>query len=107
MSFKEWHNAYHTKKIFDIFKEFSNSELETLEKLGIIVENKVYTEYEYHSMKLELGKYYKEDGMDKEELDMIESLSEKSVTDDEYKAVIEKFNMLDKKYENLFNKIKF
>ena len=107
MNFEEWQEAYHTKKIFDIFSEFSNDELETLKKLGITIENKVYTEYEYETIKLELGKYYKEDDMDQEELDMVESLSEKNVTDNEYKAVIEKFDMLDKKYENQFNKIKF
>ena len=107
MNFEEWQDAYHTKKIFDIFKEFSKGELKTLKKLGIIIENKIYTEYEYDIIKLELGKYYKEEGMDQEELDMVELLSGKKVTDNEYKAVIEKFNMLDKKYENLFNKIKF
>lgn len=106
MSFEQWDEIYRNKKIIYIIEEFSESELEIFKKLGIIIEDKVYTEYEFECLKLELGKYYREDGMDKEDLEITESLADKNVADEEYNAIMKKIYEIESKYENAFAKFR-
>lgn len=106
MSFEQWDEIYRNKKIIYIIEEFNESELEIFKKLGIIIEDKVYTEYEFECLKLELGKYYREDGMDQEDLEYTESLADKNVADEEYNAIMKKIDEIESKYENAFAKFR-
>ena len=106
MSFLEWQNDYHNKRIIYLISEFTKDEISQLEKLGITMEDKIYTEYEYESVKLELGKYYIEEGMDEEELENAESLDDKNVSREEYNKILKKFDELDRKYQDKFNEFK-
>lgn len=106
MSFEQWDEIYRNKKIIYIIEEFNESELEIFKKLGIIIEDKVYTEYEFECLKLELGKYYREDGMDQEDLEYTESLADKNVADEEYNAIMKKIDEIESNYENAFAKFR-
>lgn len=106
MNFYEWQKKYHEKKIIKLIEEVTKKEIKTLQKLGIEIENKIYTEYEYEILKLELIKYYKNYDMDKEELKKVKPLVN-GVTRSKYNELLEKFYQIDKKYENSFNKISF
>ena len=106
MKFKEWQKNYHEKEIIKLKKELTNKEQEIIESLGIKLKNKIYTEYEYESLKINLIKYYKNDDMDKEELDNVKPLVN-GINRDEYNELLKKFDKLDKKYEVSFNKITF
>lgn len=106
MSFLEWQNDYHNKSIIYLISEFTKDEISQLEKLGITMEDKIYTEYEYESIKLELGKYYIEEGMDEEELENVDSLDDKNVSREEYNKILKKFDEIDRKYQDKFNKFK-
>ena len=106
MKFKEWQKNYHEKEIINLKKELTNKEQEIIESLGIKLKNKIYTEYEYESLKINLIKYYKNDDMDKEELDNVKPLVN-GINRDEYNELLKKFDKLDKKYEVSFNKITF
>lgn len=106
MNFYEWQKKYHEKKIIKLIEEVTKKEIKTLQKLGIEIENKTYTEYEYEILKLELIKYYKNYDMDKEELKKAKPLIN-GVTRSKYNELLEKFYQIDRKYENFFNKISF
>lgn len=107
MKFKEWQNAYRNKKIFDIFSEFTENEIKILEKLGIIIENKVYTEYEYTNFKLELNNYIIEGELDEEDWEYVKFLSDKDVAKKDFDKIKKKFDEIDEKYKNKINKLNF
>lgn len=104
MNIEEWKYNYHNKKIIDIKKELRSEETELLKMLNIFLEDKIYTEYEYECLKLDISEYYKEDGMDKEELECVKPL-EKGVTRKDYNNLLKTFDKIDKKYEDKFSKI--
>ena len=106
MSFLEWQNDYHNKSIIYLISEFTKDEISQLENIGITIEDKIYTEYEYESIKLELGKYFVEEGMDEEELENVESLDDKNVSREEYNKILKYFDEIDRKYQDRFNKFK-
>ena len=106
MNFYEWQKNYHEKEIIKLKEELTKKEIKILERLGIEIKDKTYTEYEYEILKLELIKYYKNYDMDKEELKKVKPLINK-ITRSMYNELLEKFYQIDKKNENLFNKISF
>ena len=52
---------YYDEKIINLKKYLNENDLQTLEKLGIKVEDKFYTACEYEIFSGEVSKYYKED----------------------------------------------
>lgn len=54
--------------IYSIFNQTQNiNEFKTLEKLGIRIENKLYTEYEFECLRVDVAEYYeKEDKLPKD-----------------------------------------
>lgn len=72
--FEEWQERYHNEEFIDIKNNLTNNDLKLLKKLGIIVKDKIYTEYEYDVLTLDLIKYYKDDRMDKEDLEIVAPL---------------------------------
>lgn len=107
MSFNEWQKAYRTKAIFDIFKEFTEGEIKILKKLGIIIENRVYTEYEYTNFKLELNNYVIEGKLDEEDWKYVKFLKDIKVNEKDFNKIKKKFDIIDEKYKNKINKISF
>ena len=105
MSFEEWDMNYHNKEIIDLRKEITNKELELLEKLEIIIQDKVYTGYEYGRLKMDLLLYYKDENMDEEEWKNVKSLKDREVNRNDYNELLNKFCELNKKYQKLFDYI--
>ena len=106
MNFYEWQKKYHKKQIIDVRKELTEQELDIMQKLGIEVENKIYTEYEYEVLKMDLIEFYKNDDMEEEDLKKARELV-KGISRNKYNELLKKFDEIDKKYENTFNKITF
>lgn len=103
MKINEWIFKYHNEKIINLKEDLMLKEIELIEQLGIIIENKTYTKYEYDLLKMRLIEYYKDEDMSKEELTYIKSLENKCVNIEEYYNLVLTFDFLDIKYETLFN----
>ena len=54
MSFYEWQKQYHEKEIVNLKKELTIDDFEIIEKLEIEIKDKIYTEYEFEHLKLEI-----------------------------------------------------
>lgn len=95
--FDEWYNEYSTKEVINIKKELSKKELQLIEKLGIKLKDKIYTEQEFECLNMDLLKYYKDDDMSEEELKYSVKLPE-GVTRKEYNDLLDKINEINQKY---------
>lgn len=78
---------YFSNKILDIYHFFTKEQLEIMNKLGEIVEDKKYSTYDFDVLQSNIIKYYKER----------EKLKEKNVTNEEYEDIL---IVLDKISEN-------
>lgn len=48
--------------VYSIFNQAQNiNEFKTLEKLGIKIENKLYTEYEFECLRVDVAEYYEQE----------------------------------------------
>lgn len=106
MNFEEWQEKYHTKEFIDIRKLLSPKEIDILKRFGIQIENKIYTEYDYDTLRMRIGEYYIDKDMDEEDLEMSRSLKDADVDEEEYMQLLEKFDSIDKLYEEKRSKIK-
>lgn len=103
LAFEKWHERYNTEVLIDVTKYIDKKYYGTLLKLGVKIEQKLYTGYEYEVMKLDLAKYYLDDAMDEEDIAEVVSLDEVGVTREEYNEVLKQFDKLDEIYnENYF-----
>lgn len=87
-------NRYYNEKIINIKNYLNRKNLQTLEKLGIKLENKFYTAYEYEIFSGEVSKYYKEDDYSAEDLEFVESLDATGVSQEEYNDFIHKMDIM-------------
>lgn len=90
MDYKGWLEKYRTKKILDLKKLLTDDEIELLKKLGLEIEDKIYTEQEFDLIDDELCSYYREDGYTEEELAVTKDLP-KDISFEEYNKLLEKF----------------
>lgn len=98
LPFEKWHERYNTEATIDVTKYVDKKYYETLMKLGVKIEQKLYTGYEYEVMKLELAKYYVDENMDEEDMADVIPLEKTGVTREEYNEVLKQFDELDKIY---------
>lgn len=103
--YDNWNYEYHNKKIINVKNELASENLDIIAKLGIIIKDGMYTEYEYECLKLDISAYYIEDDMDEEELEYAKSLDETGVSRTEYNNLLKVFEQIDEKYQNKFCKI--
>ena len=68
--YKDWDKKYHNLEIIDINKYLTLNDKKILERLGIKVKDKIYTEYEYECLRMIFLTYYDdpEDDLSEEEL---------------------------------------
>lgn len=71
---------------------------EVAKKLGITIENKIYTEYELEIVYMKVLNYYKNDEMDKEDLELSKSLDGTGVSQKEYDDLLGKIEKLNNHY---------
>lgn len=87
--------AYYDEKIIDIKTYLDEENLETLKKLGIEIEDKIYTAYEYEVFSGKVSSYYKEDDYSVEDLKFVKSLEGTGVTQEEYDNLIDNMSQMD------------
>lgn len=95
-TFEQWYDEYCNKKFISLSKYFDESDFMVLNKLGIIIEEKIYTEREFELIDMSIYEYYEEN----EAGEMIESklLKKKSVTKEEYRKVLNIFMKISSDY---------
>ena len=92
--YENWSETYHNKEVVDLKKHFTEKDLETLKKLGIKILDKIYTEYEFELLNMLVIKYYKDDDLSKEELELCSDLEPTGVSQEELEKLIEKINKI-------------
>lgn len=96
IEFKKWKKKYYGEKIVDFSNLKKKSDIEILEKLEIKVDlTKIYTEYEYDLLDMELISYYE----NAEYLDGTKIPPEKNVED--YKVSKEDYNRIHEIFYNI------
>lgn len=61
MSNEEIMKKYKEYRFMELNKQFSEDDIRILEKLGIVIEDKKYTEYEFERITMKLVEYFNED----------------------------------------------
>lgn len=89
---KKWEEKYFFKEVVDLKKHFTDKEFEILNKLGVEIKDKIYTEYEFELLDGEVIDYYKSDDMDEEELKMGKDLSKTGVSQEDYDKLLNKIH---------------
>lgn len=90
--FDLWYETYSTKELLDLKKHLSESDFELLNKLGIEIKDKIYTEQELEYLDMDLLAFYRnEKEMDEDEIKESKELPE-NVTRNEYNKLLEKVN---------------
>lgn len=95
--FEELMKKYLEDEEVNILSFLSEKNIETLSKLGITIEDKLYTEDEFEMVEEEIYLYYSDPN--DPDLPEIKSLKEKNVSDEEYKDLIEVFLTISREYE--------
>lgn len=102
MDFDTWHERYKNKEIINIREHLDSNDIEILNKLGINIEDRLYTCYEFDIIDGELIKYYLSDDMDEDEKKESVPLDGTGVSREEYNWVLRKFEIMQStmKYED-------
>lgn len=79
---------YHNVPVVDVMKELSQESIEIIRKLGIEIEDKIYTEYEFDLLEGEVFDYYIYEEMPEEEKIYVKSLEGTGLTNEDVKKVI-------------------
>lgn len=95
--FDKWREKYETKELVNIKEEFTENELALLEKLGVELLDKIYTEKDFELLDMDVIKYYYEDTMTDEEKEFCVPLPE-NVSREEYNKLVNKIHDINIKY---------
>lgn len=104
MGYEQWHKEYLEKKIASVKDELNDKDLEILSKLGIKIEDEVYTEYELECLTVDVGAYYKDETMSDIELEYVKDLEKTGVTQEEYNYISDKIDRIYDKFSKYFAK---
>ncbi len=80
---------YHNEPVVEIMKELKPQSIEIIKKLGIDIEDKIYTEYEFDMLEGKIFEFYIYDGMTEEDKSHVKSLEGTGVSQEEVNAVIQ------------------
>lgn len=106
MNYEQWHKEYHEKKIGNPKKELDEKDILILAKLGIEIKDKEYTEYELEVLTIEVGAYYRDETMNKFDLEFTKDLKITGVTKEEYTYIQDKVDSLYNKFSKYFAKFR-
>ena len=87
------------KEIVDLKKYFSSEEWEQFRKLGIVIKDKIYTEYEFETLNNSLYDYYYSEEMSEEEKQQVKSLDGTGVSREQYNNLLDKIEKINEEYE--------
>ena len=93
-TYEEWHETYQKKELINVKGYLDSNDIEILAKLGIEIENKIYTCREFDVLYEECNSYYIDDDMSEEEIRESKSLDGTGVTRSEYNWVLGKFEKM-------------
>ena len=93
----EWKERYENKEIVNIKNEFTINELALLQKLGVELMDKLYTEREFEILDMKVISYYYEDTMSNDEKAECIPLPE-GVSREEYNNLVDKIHEINLKY---------
>ncbi|MCR5185775.1 MAG: hypothetical protein K6D97_01485 [Clostridia bacterium] len=98
--YKEWDEKYHNLEVIDVKKHLSSKDIKILKKLGIKVKNKIYTEYEFECLTMDLLAYYDDPEMDlsEEEKEFQKLLDGTNVSREEYNEVLNKVQKINERF---------
>lgn len=99
IGYDNWQIVYRNRLFIDLIKYFTKEELELLKKFNIKIKNEVYTEFDYDAVKTVLAQYYIEEDFNEEERKYQLSLDSIGVTQEQYNALLKKFDDLDERYQ--------
>ncbi len=92
--YEKWHERYITKEVIEIKAHLDSNDLDILKRLGIEIEDKIYTCYGFDVIYEDLLLYYLDDDMTEEEKKESKPLDGTGVTRSEYNWVIRKFEIM-------------
>ena len=96
-NFKEWHDLYSKEKKINLIVFFTKKDLSILKKLGILINNSLYTEKEFDLLYEYLFEYYKTDS--KDNIIQSKSLKKKKISKSDYERILYIFNYISEKYD--------
>ena len=93
---QEWREKYYNLEIININEYLTQTDRQLLEKLGIKIKDKIYTEFECECLYMDFLKYYDdpENDLSEDERKYQKSLDGTGVTREEYNAVLKKIETL-------------
>lgn len=95
--FIEWKYKYYNVEKIDITKYFSEEELNILKRLDIKILNKIYTEYEYDLLEMDILAYYQDEDDDEcpELQEFQKDINNVGVSQEEYDKVLRKLSKIE------------
>ena len=97
---QEWREKYYNLEIININEYLTQTDKQLLEKLGIKIKDKIYTEFECECLYIDFLKYYDdpENDLSEDERKYQKSLDGTGVTREEYNAVLKKVEELNNNF---------
>lgn len=93
-----WRERYSTKEFIDLKKYLNSFDIELLKKLGIEVQDKLYTEREFDVLDDRLFLYYVSEETTEDELELILPLEGTGVSRKEYNRLVDIFTKIESDY---------
>lgn len=97
---QEWREKYYNSEIININKYLTQTDKKLLEKLGIKIKDKIYTEFECECLYMDFLKYYDdpENDLSEDERKYQKSLDGTGVTREEYNEVLKKIEKINNNF---------
>lgn len=105
MYYEEWHKEYLEKKIINLKNELNEKDIDILTKLGIEVQDKIYTQCDFDIFMAKVGAYDRDDTMSELDLEYTKDLNSTGISQKEYKKIQDKVDRIYDKYYKYFAKM--
>lgn len=79
---------YYNLPVVDVMHELTQNSINIINKLGIQLENKIYTEYEFDILEMKIRDYYIYEDMPENEMFYVKSLKGTGITNNDLKDVL-------------------
>ncbi len=99
LEYENWTQKYFNEKIVDFSKYLNKEDMQILEKLGIEIENRIYTEYEFDMIEQNLLKYYKSIEKLQNNDTKCTKMLINEITIEQYNNILQKFSKISLEYK--------
>jgi len=97
LDYEEWYKIYNEYPLIDPKVYLDSKCLDILNKLKIEIKDKVYTHQEYEILRQNLLQYYEDENTIEEQREYIIPLENVNVSKDDYKYLMDKFEIMEEK----------